>query len=107
LTKAEIHLRGLLSVGISANLIREIDDLTNRILPLLPPNDWTPDLHRDARAQLEQRREDARRLLMEEQRNEWNDVRPLRQEARQLLRERTEELQDYEWMTDLYDPGPH
>jgi hypothetical protein len=102
----DILLRRLASVGMQATLIKHIEELTNQILRLQPENDGVPDLNRQERAHLERERRELQLRVHEEERNLLKDNQPLRQEGRQATRERTEEAQDYAWMTDLYDPRP-
>lgn len=99
----EITKRRLASAERSIILFDQIRELQEQILHLQPENDMTPDLQRSMREPLERERRLLERDLQDEIRDRWRDIQSLKQEQRQLLRERREQTQHYERHTGQYE----
>ena len=97
--EAEILRRRIVSIRFSATMLSTIDELESKIARLNRINDWEPDVNALERSNLERERRDKHVRLAEEEIQRWQDLQPLYLQQRQVLKERQEETQDYDWST--------
>lgn len=100
----EIATRRLISAETTILLYDRIQEVTARILRLLPENDEAPDVHQRDRHELERERRALQREFSEELRSRWRDVQELKREQRTLRDELVANVQRYERSMKDYAP---